>query len=300
MKKLIAIIIISASLLSLCSCGISEEKAGISVVTTCFPLYEFAREIVGDVGSVTLLLKPGQDAHSYDPTAKEIQKIKSCSLFLSIGGEDEKWVSTLFSGGELKSVPRLSLIESIKGHVAHDGHSHERDEHIWTSPKNAIIMTEVIRDKLIILCPEHKDLFESNASAYISKLKELDNGFEALSDISAEKPIVFGDRFPFTHLFEDYGIPYVSVYPGCSEMTEPSASDVAEIIGIIKNRGINTVFVTQLSNGKVADAVCTETGAKKAVLHSCANITKADKENGETYISLMTNNLNALKTALER
>lgn len=300
MKKIISIILLLAFLPLLFSCSPVENGDGISVVTTCFPLYDFARELLGEKGSVTLLLKPGQDNHSYDPSLKEIAKIKNCDLFISIGGKDESWVSKLLSGSDMKNVEGLSLAHLFAhDEHSHDGHSHN-DEHFWTSPKNAVIMVNEIAQKLISLFPEEKEYISANLTEYLRKLEALDSAFTEVGELAEGKTVIFGDRFPFTHLFCDYGIEYMSAYPGCSDMTEPSASTVVDLINTVKQNGINTVFVTELSNGALADTVCSETGAKKATLHSCANITKSDKKNGETYISLMTKNAESLKEALQK
>ena len=263
MKKLLSLFLIISVLLSLCSCAGEKNKDGITIIATSFPLYDFAREIVKDKGTVTLLLKPGQDAHSYDPTAKEIAAIKNCSLFLCIGGEDEKWVSTLLSGSSLKGVNSLSLIDFLHTSADHGEEGHVHDEHFWTSPKKSVIMVEKIRDELISLFPQYEKEFIANAEAYLSELYKLDSSLTLLSEEAKGKTVVFGDRFPFTHMFGDYGLSYMSVYPGCSEMTEPSASVMAEIIEAVKAQGIGTVFVTQFSNGKIADTICEKTGAKK-------------------------------------
>ncbi|MBE6582480.1 MAG: zinc ABC transporter substrate-binding protein [Ruminococcaceae bacterium] len=300
MKKLISLIIIVSSLLSLFACSPVQNGDGISVITTCFPLYDFARELIGEKGSVTLLLKPGQDSHSYDPSLKEIARIKNCDLFISIGGADEKWVMELMSGSDMKNVEQLSLVHLFaEDEHTHNGHSHN-DEHFWTSPKNAVLMVKEIAQTLISLFPEEKDYISANLTEYLSKLEALDTAFKEVGELSKGKTVIFGDRFPFTHLFCDYGIEYLSAYPGCSDMTEPSASTVVELINTVKENGIKTVFVTEMSNGALADTICSETGAKKAVLHSCANITKQDKKNGETYISLMTKNAEELKKSLQK
>ena len=300
MKKLISLIIIVSSLLSLFACSPVQNGDDISVITTCFPLYDFARELIGEKGSVTLLLKPGQDSHSYDPSLKEIARIKNCDLFLSIGGADEKWVMELMSGSDMKNVEQLSLVHLFaEDEHTHNGHSHN-DEHFWTSPKNAVLMVKEIAQTLISLFPEEKDYISANLTEYLSELEKLDTAFKEVGELSEGKTVIFGDRFPFTHLFCDYGIEYLSAYPGCSDMTEPSASTVVELINTVKENGIKTVFVTEMSNGALADTICSETGAKKAVLHSCANITKQDKKNGETYISLMTKNAEELKKSLRK
>lgn len=300
MKKLISLIIIVSSLLSLFACSPVRNGEGISIITTCFPLYDFARELIGEKGNVTLLLKPGQDSHSYDPSAREIAMIKNCDLFISIGGEDEKWVNKLMSGSDMKKVEQLSLVHLFaEDEHTHNGHSHN-DEHFWTSPKNAVLMVKEIAQTLISLFPEKKEYISSNLTEYLSKLEALDAAFKEVGELASGKTVIFGDRFPFTHLFCEYGIEYLSAYPGCSDLTEPSASTVVELINTVKKNGIKTVFVTEMSNGALADTICSETGAKKAVLHSCANVTKQDKKNGETYISLMTKNAETLKNSLQK
>ena len=300
MKKIISLIIIISSFLSLFACSPIDSGEGISVITTCFPLYDFARELLGEKGNVTLLLKPGQDSHSYDPPAKEIVKIKNCDLFLSIGGADEAWVNKLLSGSDMKNVNHLPLSHLFADDEhSHDGHGHN-DEHYWTSPKNAIIMVNEIAEHLISLFPEEKGYISANLTEYLSKLEALDAAFNEVGELASGKTVIFGDRFPFTHLFCEYGIEYMAAYPGCSDMTEPSASTVVELINTVKNNGVKTIFVTELSNGALADTICSETGAKKAVLHSCANVTKTDKKNGETYVSLMEKNAEALKNSLQK
>lgn len=300
MKRFISILLALTLMLPILSCSPIENGEGISVITTCFPLYDFARELLGEKGNVTLLLKPGQDSHSYDPSVKEIAKIKGCDLFISIGGADEAWVNKLLSGSDMKNVEHLALVHLFaENEHSHDGHSHN-DEHFWTSPKNAVLMVEEIAQTLIFLFPEEKEHITTNLNEYLSKLNALDKAFAEVGELSKGKTVIFGDRFPFTHLFCEYGIEYMSAYPGCSDMTEPSASTVVELINTVKENGIKTVFVTEMSNGALADTICSETGATKAVLHSCANITKRDKSNGETYISLMTKNLETLKNALKK
>ena len=298
MKKIISFILLLTLILT-CSCTASTNRdEGITVVTTCFPLYDFTRALIGNRGNVSLLLKPGQDNHSYEPSAKDIVKIKNCDLFLSIGGSDEAWVNTLMSGSDMRSVEHLALVHLFaENEHSHDGHAHN-DEHYWTSPKNAIIMVNEIAKALISLFPEEKEYITSNLNEYLSKLQALDAEFAEIGKLYAGKTVIFGDRFPFTHLFCEYGIEYMSAYPGCSDMTEPSASKIAELIGVIREQSISTVFVTELSNKKIANTLRSETGAEIALFHSCTNLTKSELQNGETYLSLMQKNVEALKRVL--
>lgn len=304
MKRFFILALTLILMTCLFSCG--NVKSGASVVTTCFPLYDMASSLLGENGSVILLLKAGQDSHSYEPSPKDVLTIKGCSLFLCIGGHDEGWVDTLLSGKDLKNVDRVSLIDTVgalayeDGHGENDGHdhSHAYDEHIWTSPKNMIKMLGTVKTSLISAFPELENEIKRNADTYEAQLKLLDAELTETAANAERSTVIFGDRFPFLHLVTDYGIDYDSAYPGCSDMTEPSAATVAHLISRIEAEGIPAVFKTQLSNGRVAAAISEQTGAKILTLHSLVNVTKTERDNGETYFSIMTKNIEALKTAL--
>ncbi len=307
MKKIIASVLSIMMLISLFACGARSNISEKSVVTTCFPIYDIANSLLENDANVILLLKPGQDSHSYDPSAKDIVKIKNCDVFLCIGGKDEKWVKTLLSGKDMKDVNALSLINAVppiafeEGHDSNDGHdhSHEYDEHIWTSPKNMLIMLQTIKTSLISAYPELETAINERAEAYSEKLKSIDTQLTTVVANAERKTVIFGDRFPFLHLFTDYGIEYSAAYPGCSEMTEPSAATVAELINKIKAENIPAVFKTQLSNGRIAEAIAEQTDAEIFVLHSLATLTKDEWERNETYYSIMTKNIEALQSALD-
>ncbi len=278
---------------------------GVTVVTAAFPYYDFARQIAGDRATVTLLLKPGEEPHSYDPTSKDILSLRSCDLFLYTGGASDTWVETLLGGADGASVNAVSLMTAVEPlEVEHD-HDHEDghhtvtyDEHIWTSPTNAIKLTEAIRDALIAVDPEGKAVYEANAAAYLAKLEALDQDYRTLISHAERTTVVFGDRFPFLYLTEEYGLTHVAAFPGCSEESEVSPATVAFLIKTVKEQGIPVVFCTELSSGRIADSICAETGAVKRSLHSCANVTKDEAAAGETYLSLMQKNLSVLREAL--
>lgn len=306
MKKIIALVMSTILLISLFACGVGSNNGKRSVVTTCFPVYDIAKHLLDNDVAVALLLKPGQDSHSYDPSAKDILKIKNCDIFICIGGQDEGWVKTLLSGKDMKGVTAVSLIDTVpplafeEGHTDNDGHdhSHAYDEHIWTSPKNMLIMLETVKTSLISAYPELENAINERAKAYSENLKTLDSKLTSIVSDAEKKTVIFGDRFPFMHLFTDYGIEYLAAYPGCSEMTEPSAATVAELINKIKADDIPVVFKTQLSNGRIAEAIAEQTGSEILVLHSLATLTKDEWERNETYYSVMSKNIEALRSAL--
>ena len=304
MKRLSALLLIITLAAGLFSCGGNSNNA--SVVTTCFPLYDMASALLGDDAGVTLLLKPGQDAHSFEPSARDILTLKGCKLLLCIGGQDESWVDTLLSGKDLKGINSLALIDTVEplayeeGHSDDDGHdhSHAYDEHIWTSPKNMKLMLDTVKEELIRIFPDLADGINERADVYLSQLNALDTELTSVVSGAERKTVIFGDRFPFLHLFTDYGIGYDAAYPGCSDMTEPSAEAVARLISKIKADNIPAVFKTQLSNGRVASAIAEQTGAEILTLHSLVNLTKDEKESGQTYFTIMQKNIEALKIAL--
>lgn len=296
MKKIISAFILLSIVISMFSCAASNKDEGISVVTTSFPIYSFVCEILGEEGNASLLLKPGQDSHSYEPSGKDILEIRNCDLFVCIGGHDEAWAKKLLNGKDLKNVTSLSLISAVYGEGDENGEGY--DEHIWTSPKKAVIMVQTISDKLCEIFPDKADIFSENTEAYLMKLSALDASLTEIVKNAKRDTVVFADRFPFYHLTNDYGINYIAPYAGCTDMTEPSVSDVTDLISRIKNDGIKTVFVTPFGNGKLAKTVCDETGSEILTLHPISNITREEQQNKETYISIMEKNLEALKNAL--
>ncbi|MDF3003433.1 MAG: transporter substrate-binding protein, partial [Bacillota bacterium] len=174
----------------------------------------------------------------------------------------------------------------------------EYDEHVWTSPKNAVQITSGIMEGLCEVDPDNAEEYRANAAAYMDQLNKLDGTFKALVDGAVRKTIVFGDRFPFRYFADEYGLDYWAAFPGCSTETEPSAATVAFLTDKVKEEKIPVIFKIELSNGNIARSISEATGAKVLTLHSCHNLTKQDFENGETYLSLMEKNVDALKEAL--
>jgi zinc transport system substrate-binding protein len=296
-----------AACLPSCESGGKKDNC-LSVVTASFPLYDFARRLVGDRGEVTLLLKPGEEPHSYEPTPKDILAIQSCDLFLYVGGESDAWVKKLLKG-DGKNVNALALmdaVEPLEGDHDHDhGHGDEAgshtvtyDEHIWTSPVNAMKMVEAISTALAVVDPAGKEAYEVESKAYLADLAALDADVRALVETASRKVLLFGDRFPFLYFTEAYGLEHFAAFSGCSDESEVSAATVAFLIDKVKDEGIPVVFTTELSSGRIADSICTATGAQKMTLHSVANVSRDEAQRGATYLSLMRQNLTALEAAL--
>lgn len=311
MKKLFSLIISIVLLLSLCSCGagkVSEESTNnkLKIVATIFPQYDFARAIAGDKAQVKMLITPGTESHSFEPTTSDIKAIRNCDIFIYTGGESDHWIDSLLENIENKDIKILSLMDIIDPHSheeeaehehSHQNHSHT-DEHVWTSPKNAVEITKAICDEMCLADPENSQFYKDNLSTYTNKLTTLHKDFADTVITAKRNTLVFGDRFPLTHFSKEYGLEYFAAFSGCSEDTEPSASVVADLIRKTKAEDIPVVFKIELSSDSIASTIAKETGAKVLTFYSCHNISKEDFQNGETYITLMQKNVESLKTAL--
>lgn len=297
-------------------CGDSEtvKDERLQIVTTSFPPYDFARQTGGENVQVTMLLPPGAESHSYEPTPQDILKIKNCDIFIYTGGESDSWIDDILESIGSDKTRVLSMMdyvdplkeETVEGmEEAHDdGDDHslhnedEYDEHVWTSPRNAIRIVQAVCKALTELDADNAESYNENTDAYIQKLNELDQTYRNITESGARKYIVFGERFPFRYLADAYGLTYYAAFPGCSEETEPSAATIAFLIRKIQDEQIPVVFYIEFSNQKVADTICSATGAQKLLLHSCHNVTAEEFAAGVTYIDLMQQNAENLKTAL--
>ena len=314
MKKLLAILISAALLLGLAACGAApeDEGEGVSVVATVFAPYDFARELVGELGTVTMLLPPGAEAHSYEPTPKDILEIQSADVFIYVGGESDAWVADVLESvaGDVRAVTLMDCVELLEEETvegmegeSHEGHDHahgaEYDEHVWTSPRNAALICEKIAAALCDADPAHSAEYESKLAAYKSGLAELDAAFAEIVANGARDTIIFADRFPLLYFARAYGLEYYAAFPGCADDAEPSAATVAFIIDKVKAEGIPVVFHAELANEDMADIVCDETGAVKRQFNACHNVTRSQFSAGVSYLELMWENTEVLKEALD-
>lgn len=330
-SKRFFLLLSASAMLLLTGCASSgtpsaEESSRIRAVTTIFPQYDFLRQIGGDHIDLTMLLKPGSESHSFEPTPADMITVSQSDLFVYVGGDSDAWVDTILESVDTSDKQIITLMDCVdtvaeeesEGMETH-GHAHdheeedtasssgedgaedshaEQDEHVWTSPRNAVLIVEKLCDALVNIDPEHADDYRKNTADYIEKLQELDREFRETVDSAARKTIVLGDRFPFRYLADAYGLDYYAAFPGCSSESEASAKTVAFLISKVKEEQIPVVFTIELSNGKMTDSICEATGAEKLLLHSCHNVTKDDFEDGVTYLDLMEHNVQVLKEAL--
>lgn len=313
-RALLALLLCCALVSALPACGPArqaEEDGRPVVVATIFPLYDFVRQIAGELVSLDMLLPPGGESHSFEPTPQDMIAIQDCDLFLLIGGESDAWVDTLLSSLGQEGPDTLALIgcvdtleeelaEGMQAEEDHDhGHDHDLpDEHIWTDPRNAMVMVETISARLCALDPDNAETYQANTAAYLERLEQLDGQFRDAVAQGNRRTIIMGDRFPFLYLAEAYGLDYYAAFPGCSEQTEASAATLAFLIDKLQQEHIPVVFHQELSNERVADILCESTGAKKLLLHACHSISLEDLQGGATYLSLMEQNVQNLKEAL--
>ena len=291
---------------------IDPDDGKLHVVTTIFAPYDFAREIGGEDVSVTMLLKPGSEVHSYEPSPKDIIAIRNADVFVYVGGESDVWVRDVLAGvdnPDLRVVTLMDCVqaleeETVEGMQGEEDHDHdhgeetEYDEHVWTSPKNAALICEKLADAFAAADPAHAADYAQRCGDYVEKLNQIDAEFQDVVEHAARKTMVFADRFPLRYFADAYGLDYYAAYPGCADAAEPSAATVAFLIDKVRAEGIPVVFTIELSNGKLADTICEATGAKKLEFATCHNVTAQAFADGATYLQLMERNVQALREAL--
>ena len=308
-----------AAFLLLSGCGKTEtapadgETDKLTVVATVFPAYDFARAVGGEAAEVSLLLPPGAESHSYEPTPADIMAVQQCDLFLYLGGESDTWVETILEsvepqGTTLRMIDCVDLLEeeTVEGMESHeDEHDHDEglglgevvgyDEHVWASPRNAAQITRAIGAEMEALDPSNAAFYAANAADYAGQIEALDREFADFFAGVADRTMVFGDRFPLRYFADEFDIPYYAAFPGCSTQTEPSAATIAFLTEKVREEGISTVWYIEFSNHLVADSIAEAAGAETAMFHSCHNVSADDLAAGATYISLMTDNLETLR-----
>lgn len=305
-NRIISVIISAVIFCLFTACGseTAEDNSGLKIVATLFPQYDFAKQITGDNADITLLLTPGSESHTYEPTPKDVSKIQQADIFLYIGGESEVWVDEVLKSAQnknLKTVRLMDYIDPVEESHEDDDHNHEAaeyDEHIFTSLKNSLILLDEICSAICEEDKENEDTYKRNAESYAEKISELDEKFTDLINNSARKTVVFGDRFPFAYFAKDYGLDCHAAFSGCSSETEASSATISSLIDIVKKDNVPTVFYIEFSSQSIADKIAGAAGVKTALLHSCHNISKEDLEKGTSYVDLMTQNYQNLSEAL--
>lgn len=325
MKRILSLILAcTASLGMLTGCGstpLTEKDSGkLKVVTTIFPEYDWVRQILGDKADdadITMLLDNGVDLHSYQPTADDIVKIADCDLFLYVGGESDGWVDDALAGAANKDRKVINLLDVLGAQVkeeetvegmeteeedaAADADDPEYDEHVWLSLKNAETLCEAIANALEELDEQNKDTYAANLTAYTDQLAALDAAYQTTVDTGKRKTVLFGDRFPFRYLVDDYGLSYYAAFAGCSAESEASFETVSFLAKKVDALSLPCVLTIEGKQHKIAETIVQNTKAKNQLIltmDSMQATTSEDVANGTTYLGVMENNLGVLKQAL--
>ena len=301
MKKIIALTAVCLAVM-LGGFAMAEE---LQIVTTSFPCYDFARQVAGENAQVTMLIRPGTEVHAYEPTPADILTIGGADLFIYIGGESDVWADDIlasFGGDAPQCVRLMESVEALEEeHAEAEAHDHgelELDEHIWTSPKNAVQMVRAVESALCAARPEAAEEFHANAEVYAGEIEQIDQALEQIAANGARRELVFADRFPFLYMAHDYGLSYCAAFSSCTTDTEPSAQTMVKLIETIQKDGIPVVYTIEMSTGAIARTLAEETGVEVLELHSVQTVRQSEFDAGETYVSLMWKNLAAIEKGL--
>lgn len=321
MKKLLAVLLCAVLLTGLLAgCGgtaSSGEK--LCIVTTIFPEYDWVMQILGDKAAqadVAMLLDTGVDLHSYQPTADDIVRVSACDLFIYVGGESDGWVGKVLASATNPNLVVINLLEVLgsdvkeeevkEGMQAEEEEEEEEepeyDEHVWLSLKNAAKLCRYIADRLCEVDAANKAVYTANADAYIEKLNALDAQYEAAVDAAGVKTLLFGDRFPFRYLVDDYGLDYYAAFVGCSAESEASFETILFLANKVDALGLRAILQIESADGKLAATIRDTTETKDQAiltLNSMQATTALDVKNGASYLKTMEENLEVLKEALE-
>lgn len=328
MNKIISLLLSILLLVTLMAgCGSAAQptpaadtsEASLSIVATIFPEYDWIRQLLGDRADqvqLTLLLDSGVDLHSYQPTVEDIVKLSGCDMFVYVGGESDAWVDDALreaTNPDMIVVDLLDVLgdtvkeeELVDGMEAEDGEDEEEepeyDEHVWLSLRNASLLCAVLADRLAELDPEGAQTYAANAEAYIDRLQALDGEYQRTVEAAPVKTLLFGDRFPFRYLADDYGLNYYAAFAGCSAETEASFAIIAFLSGKVDELGLHSILQIESSDGSIARTIRDTTAAKDQqilTLDSLQSVTARDVDNGVTYLAVMEDNLAVLKEALQ-
>jgi len=285
--------------------GSGGDSIGLKIVATIFPNYDFAKQIVKDKAEVILLIPPGIEAHSYDPSPRDIVNAATADIFIYTSSAMEPWAEKIIHVSEnnqlmlVESGQGIALKERTEGEQEDEhGHGTHSDPHIWVNPLYAIKMAENIKDAVIKADPANRAYYEENFNSFAQQLQELDKEIEAAMAKVKSKTIIYGGHFVFGYFAERYQLDFVSPYKGFSPEAEPTAMKLAELINTMKELGVKVIYYEELLDPKIARIISEQTGAKMLLLNGGHNVTKEDLEKGVTYIDIMKKNLENLKQGL--
>ena len=288
-----------------------REEGKIYITTSIYPIYDFAKEVAGDKATVTMLLPPGVEIHDYEPSTQDIATIQDSDIFFYTSNELEPWAEKITTGlknkNNIRSIANnIELIDKEKfeeeyiGFDEEENHEeHEKyDTHIWLDPTKSIIIVRNIQEELSKSDPENSSYYKENADNYIRKLQELDESILTTVNNATNRKIAFGGPFAYSYFIKRYNLQFVTAYDSCGEGNEPSVKKMYKVIEEVKKDNLPVIFYKELSSANFAKRIAEETGAKCLEFNSLHTVTKEQLESGENYLSIMYNNLENLKQAL--
>ena len=321
MKKILSVclaVLLCAGLLASCGTGTEFAKSDkLQIVTTIFPVYDWVRQIAGNKADIVMLLDSGTDLHSYQPTADDLVQISRCDLFIYVGGESDEWTQDALESTSSNSRLAINLLEVLGGAVKEEEvkpgmqteeeeedeeEGPEYDEHIWLSLRNAAVLCRAIADTLGKLDETNKTEYTANCNAYLDKLNALDQEYQAAIGAATVKTMLFGDRFPFRYLADDYGLDYYAAFVGCSAETEASFETIVFLANKVDELGLHAILQIESADGSIAETVRQNTRAKDQTiltLNSMQSVTAQGVEDGAEYLAIMQENLPVLEQALQ-
>lgn len=313
---LIAILLVLVGMVSACSKSPDDSSdADLKMITTLFVSFDFARSIAGDQADVRMLMPAGVDVHAYEPSPQDIILLNEADLFIYNGGSSETWVNRLLESGEIKPENTLRMMDfvdlreevtsgiiQVAGDHDHD-HDHDDDhgpvdEHIWTSPVNAIAMSAAIKNKLVEIDGAGKEVYEENFNKLQAGLNEVHERFISVVAAGARDYIVVADRFPLIYFTSEYDLNYYAAYEACAAQSEPTPKTVTALIDLVRENNVPYIFTIEFSNERLANQIAAESGAEKLLFHTVHNLTQTEIDRGASYIGLMQQNAENLEKAL--
>ena len=287
----------------------------LKIVAAIFPAYDWTRNILGENPAgmdLCLLLDNGVDLHSFQPSVDDILTISNADLFIYVGGESDQWVSNALKQAKNPNIRILKMLDAIgdaaKTEETVEGMQHEEeeeedvpDEHVWLSLRNAAVITDAIAAQLSALDEPNASIYAQNAQQYKQKLSALDEAYANALQNTAHKTLLFGDRFPFRYLVDDYGLNYYAAFSGCSAETEASFETISFLAQKTNELNLPAVLTIDGTEHKIAETIVKNTEFKTLpvlTLNSMQSVTAQEIRDGITYLSIMEENLQVLKQAL--
>ena len=314
-KRIAVCLLAAALLLSLFTgCGEGKRSDKLTIVVTIFPVYDWVKNLLGDrLAEVDLILleDTGADLHNFQPTPHDIYLVTTCDVFIYVGGESDKWVDDVLAQATNQDMTVLNLLDELgsaardeallEGMEPEEEEEDAKDEHIWLSPKNALLLCPVLTRALQEKDPDNAETYRVAGEAYQKRLGDLDRAYDEASAGAKVRTVLFADRFPFLYLVEDYGLTAYAAFSGCSAESEASPAMIRRLAEKVDSLGLRYVFVLENGSRRTAETVISESKAKNAQIleiNSMQSVTGSDAEDGADYIRIMESNLSVLKKAL--